>query len=311
MATALTCRFDTPESFSEAGSALFAPLRVTDPRTAFRVTVDPAAVGPVVAARIQASPATVVRDRALITSTDPEWMKLTLLHNGPVGIAQGDRMTRLKPGDLFACDTTRPYRLTGIGASDMTVFCVPRTSLGRHADTISRRTALPISTQAGIGRLLGQLIGGVQSMDSELPGHGAAGLYVADALTALLLAAFADTTPERVCVGSDFIDRIRVYVLANLGDPLLSAERVARQHNISVRYLYTLFQGQDLTFAAWVRHERLLRIRRDLLDPAFDDRSTAAIAARWGILDAKHLGRALKSEFGVTATELRRKSAGG
>ncbi|WP_243859937.1 helix-turn-helix domain-containing protein [Streptomyces sp. BK208] len=83
---------------------------------------------------------------------------------------------------------------------------------------------------------------------------------------------------------------------------------MARRHRISVRHLHTLFQGADLTFAAWVRHERLLRIRRDLLDPACANRSTVAIARRWGVLDAKHLGRALKSEFGETVKDLRRAS---
>jgi AraC-like DNA-binding protein len=129
--------------------------------------------------------------------------------------------------------------------------------------------------------------------------------YLADALTALLLAAFADTTPERASVASDLVDRIRAYALAHLDDPHLSAERVARRHHISIRHLHALFKGSDLTFAAWVRHERLLRIRRDLLDPASADISTATIAARWGVHDPKHLGRALKREFGETVSNLR------
>nr|WP_244321680.1 helix-turn-helix domain-containing protein [Streptomyces griseoluteus] len=62
-----------------------------------------------------------------------------------------------------------------------------------------------------------------------------------------------------------------------------------------------------LTFAAWVRHERPLRIRRDLLDPAFADISTATIAARWGVHDTKHLGRSLKRGFGESVSDLRRK----
>ncbi|MGV9608081.1 helix-turn-helix domain-containing protein, partial [Streptomyces sp. NPDC003631] len=107
------------------------------------------------------------------------------------------------------------------------------------------------------------------------------------------------------------VDRIRVYTLASLGDPLLKAQQVARQHHISVRHLHALFRGADLTFAAWVRHERLLRIRRDLLNPAFAGRSTAAIAARWGIVDPKHLSRALKHEFGETVSDLRRAQKAG
>ncbi|MDO0939149.1 helix-turn-helix domain-containing protein [Streptomyces sp. DG2A-72] len=291
------------EPFEAAVSSLFGSLRVTDPGPpGFQAVVDHVAIGALMVTRIQAAAATVTRDTRCITSTDVEWMHLTLHRCGQVAVTQDDRTTALKPGVLFACDNTRPYRIIGAEASEMTVLCVPRASLGKQADCMSRRTALPIPTQDGIGRLLGCALSG---MEKDLPRQGVARTYLADALTTLVLAAFVDTTPEQASVASDLVDRIRVYVLAHLGDPLLSAERIARRHHISVRHLHALFKGYDLTFAAWVRHERLLRIRRDLLDPACADRSTAAIAARWGVLDTKHLGRALKREFGETVSDLR------
>ncbi|TDT20024.1 AraC family transcriptional regulator [Streptomyces sp. BK208] len=298
------CRLSGTESFEAVASGLFAPLRVTGAQPQqFEAVVDHTAMGPVVIARIQASAATVTRDRRSITSSDVEWMHFNLHHHGPVTAAQDDRTTTVRPGELFACDNTRPYRLIGADSSDMTVLCVPRASLGRYADSISRRTASPIPTQGAIGRLLGHAMA---TVDKDLPRQGVPCTHLADALTALLLAAFADTTPERACVASDLADRIRAYALAHLGDLHLTAEQVARQHYISVRHLHTLFKGSELTFAAWVRHERLLRIRRDLLDPACSDVSAATIAARWGVHDPKHLGRALKREFGETVSDLRR-----
>ncbi|MFE9454378.1 helix-turn-helix domain-containing protein [Streptomyces sp. NPDC006739] len=302
------CRLSGTESFEALASALFAPLRVTDQgRKAFEAVVDHTDIGPLVVARIQATAATVTRDNRCITSSDMEWVHFNLHHHGPVTATQDDRTVPVKPGELFACDNTRPYRLIGADLIDMTVLCVPRASLGRHANSISRRTALPVPTRDGIGRLLSHAL---STVNEDLPHQGVARTYLADALTALLLAAFADTTPERACVASALVDRIRAYTLAHLGDSRLSGERVARHHHISVRHLHALFKGSDLTFAAWVRHERLLRIRRDLLDPASADVSTAAIAARWGIDDSKHLGRALKREFGETLSDLRREQGG-
>ncbi|MEU1106585.1 helix-turn-helix domain-containing protein [Streptomyces tibetensis] len=295
-------RLKGTESFEAVASALFAPLRVTDPGPqGFEAVVDHTTVGPVVVARVKATAAVVTRDRRSITSSDVEWMHFNLHHHGSVTAFQADRTTLVKPGELFACDNTRPYRLIGADLSDMTVLCVPRASLGRYANSISQRTAIPLSTVGGIGGLLSHALSAV---DEERPCRGLARTYLADALTALLLAAFADTTPEQVPVASDLVDRIRAYVLAHLGSQL-TAERVARQHRISVRHLHALFKGGDLTFAAWVRHERLLRIRRDLRDRAYSDVSTATIAARWGVHDPKHLGRALKREFGETVSDLR------
>ncbi|MET8976888.1 helix-turn-helix domain-containing protein [Streptomyces sp. NPDC004539] len=297
-------RLDAPESFEAAASSLFAPLRVTDPAPAFHASFDHTTLGPTAVAHIRATGATVTRDDRTITSTDQEWVHLTLLHSGRIGVSQDGRADTLTPGDLFVCDNTRPYRIIGDGPTDMTVLCVPRTSLGHHLTAVGRHTALAVSARSGIGGLLRHALA---AGDDALPGQSAARTHLADALTALLLATFADTAPERVPVATDLADRIRVYVLAHLGDPRLSAERVARRHQLSVRYLHTLFRGADLTFTAWVRRERLLRIRRDLLDPALAGRSTAAIAARWGVLDTKHLGRALKREFGETVVDLRRR----
>ncbi|MEU6389119.1 helix-turn-helix domain-containing protein [Streptomyces sp. NPDC046939] len=296
-------RLTGTESFEAVASDLFAPLRVTDggPQV-FKAVVDHTVVGPVVVARIQATAATVTRDNRCITSSDVEWMHFNLHHHGSLTAIQDGRTTTVRPGELFACDNTRPYRLVGADSSDMTVLCVPRATLGRHADSIGRRTALPICAGGGVGRLLGHAL---SAIGEDCPRQGVARTYLADALTALLLAAFADTTPERASVASDLVDRIRAYVLAHLDDFRLCAERVAQQHHISVRHLHALFKGSDLTFAAWVRRERLLRIRRDLLDPASADISTAAIAARWGVHDTKHLARAMKREFGQTVSDLR------
>ncbi|MFJ9382108.1 helix-turn-helix domain-containing protein, partial [Streptomyces sp. NPDC101455] len=269
----------------------------------FEAVVDHTAIGPVVVARIQATAATVTRDSHSITSSDVEWMHFNLHHQGPLTATQDDRTAAVKPGELFACDNTRPYRLIGADLSDMTVLCVPRASLGIHANSISRRTARPVSARNGIAGLLSHAL---STANHDLACHSAARTHLGDALTALLLAAFADTTPEQAGVASDLADRIRAYVLAHLHEPRLSAEHVARRHHISIRHLHALFKSGDLTFAAWVRHERLLRIRRDLLAPASSDIPTAVIAAQWGVCDVKHLGRALKHEFGTTVSDLRR-----
>ncbi|MEU2779811.1 helix-turn-helix domain-containing protein [Streptomyces sp. NPDC007162] len=296
------------EAFETVASALFAPLRVGDAGPpGFEAVVNHAVMGPVVIAHINATAATVTRDDRSITSSDVEWMHFNLQHHGPLTAVQDDRVATVKPGQLFACDNTRPYRLVGAGPIDMTVLCIPRASLGRHVDSISKHTARPVAVQDGIGGLLGHAL---STAEAGVVQDDAARAHLADALTALLLAAFADTSPERSSVTSCLADRIRAYVLAHLSDPHLSAERVARLHRISVRHLHSLFKGSDLTFAAWVRHERLLRIRLDLVAPACSGTSTAAIAAKWGVHDVKHLGRALKREFGATVSDLRRRHSG-
>lgn len=129
------------EPFEAAASSLFAPLRVTDPGPpAFRAVVDHVDIGPEIVARIQANAATVTRDHRTISSHDQELMHLTLHHRGTVAVMQDGRTATLKPGELFACDNTRPYRIIGSAPSDMTVLCVPeQTSAGTRTPSAVAR----------------------------------------------------------------------------------------------------------------------------------------------------------------------------
>jgi AraC-like DNA-binding protein len=81
---------------------------------------------------------------------------------------------------------------------------------------------------------------------------------------------------------------------------------VARAHGVSVRYLHKVLAPTGSTLSAWIRRQRLDRIRRDLADESLAGRTASAIAARWGMTDTGHLSRALKAEFGMTAHEIRR-----
>ncbi|MFJ9713771.1 helix-turn-helix domain-containing protein [Streptomyces sp. NPDC101234] len=73
-----------------------------------------------------------------------------------------------------------------------------------------------------------------------------------------------------------------------------------------MRYLCKVLSRRDVTLVSWIRSRRPERIRRDLRGPSLADRSAATIAARWGILDAPHLSRTLRAEFGQSVAETRR-----
>lgn len=292
------------EELQMAASSILVPMQVTADRdAAFRASVESAAAGPMTVARIRSSPHLVSREARSITSTDPDILMVTLHRRGPATVVQDDRQGRVASGDLVTFDTTRPYSLDVTGACEVVVTGLPRAVLGAHAELICRRTAVPLATDSGTRAVIAAFLSGLGNHINDLP--TTAGAHLADAMVSLLVATFADTTAERAEVSTTLTDRITAYVRANLGNPNLSVESVARRHGISPRYLHRLFHQRDFTFAAWIRQERLHRIRRDLLDPTLAHRTVASIAMRWGIRDASHLSRALKAEFGQTAAEIR------
>jgi AraC-like DNA-binding protein len=218
-------------------------------------------------------------------------------------VAQDGRQSRVSPGDLVAYESTRPYELVGQDRCDIVVLGVPRPMLGPSGDLISRRTALTLPSDRGIRSVIATFFSGLADQADGLSGPSSARL--ADTVASLLITAFSDTPAGRVEVSTGLADRLLSYALASLHDPGLSAQSVAHRHGISVRYLHKLMRDRDIRFAAWVRRERMRRIRRDLLDPRLAHVTAAGIAARWGIQDPDHLGRSLRAEFGCGAAEIR------
>ncbi|MCU1660351.1 MAG: hypothetical protein JWR58_416 [Pseudonocardia sp.] len=295
------------EELQEMGSTAFAPLRVTPvgPRP-FRFEFNGAQASDVGLARIATTSCIVARTPGLITSADPELIKITLQTRGRSGIEQDGRQCVLTPGDLSIYTSDRPYQLAFTEPYEVIVIGVPRAHLGAHADTLQRRSAVRLPTDTGLRHVVG---GFFRAMTDTLKaGHtafsGSAGRHLSDAVTSLIISELVDasTPPPH----SDLTDQILAYCMTRLSDPSLNVDSVAKAHRISVRYLHKLFQARGLSLAAWIRHQRLQGIGRDLADPMLAGRTAAAISARWGVLSATHLSRALKAEFGHTAADIRR-----
>lgn len=300
-----TAVFTDAESMQAAVSSIMVPLRLT-PRLdgPFHTQVAAAQAGQVTVARVEDGQGLVDRQRRLITSTDPELFMVTLDRRGPMSVEQDGRQHRVRRGELVFLDTTRPYRLRYDNPCDAVVLMVPRTSFGLHADALRCQTATPLANDSGAQTIVSAFLTGLGEQLDHLPGPS--GIQFGEALTALLVSAISETPPDRVDPAVELTDKIAAYVLANIADPGLCVESVAHRFAISPRKLHRLFAHRHDTFAAWLREERLQRIRRDLLDPALARYTVAAIAARWGLYDPTHLSRLIKTRFGQTPAQMHR-----
>jgi AraC-like DNA-binding protein len=99
------------------------------------------------------------------------------------------------------------------------------------------------------------------------------------------------------------------YINENLTDPNLSPSAIAEAKRISIRYLHTLFEADQISVQQYIIRERLLRCRRDLLNPAMSRRTITDIAFSWGFQSSTHFGRRFKTEFGVSPMEFRSTAA--
>jgi len=107
---------------------------------------------------------------------------------------------------------------------------------------------------------------------------------------------------------AEILLNVQSFVEANLGDPELDPERIARATFISTRYLHKLFEAEGTSVCRWIRETRLERCRRDMLDPALADETILAVASRWGLPGPEHFSRLFRSAYGCSPSELRREA---
>ncbi|MEE6389218.1 helix-turn-helix domain-containing protein [Microbacterium paraoxydans] len=293
--------------FRAAVSESFVPLQVsTAGADQFRGVIRGAAVDEVHVNDIRATSHVVERTTELIARGDRSYFKVSLMLAGTGLLIQDDREAVLQPGDLAVYDTDRPYSLVFDQDFRTMVVMFPKHLISLPADMIGQLTAVRISGQEGLGGMvvpyLTQLAGNLDEL------AGTTGARLAHSALDLVTTVFtrelgldqASADPHRA-----LMQRIRAHIDRNLASTDLGPASIAAAHFISTRHLHGLFQEQGATVSTWIRTRRLEQCRRDLLDPMLADRPVAAIAARWGFVDAAHFSRAFKTAFGVSPSEYR------
>jgi AraC-like DNA-binding protein len=293
--------------FRAAVSESFVPLQVSSSGPDhFRGMIRAASVDEVHVTDLRATSHVVERTPELIARGDRSYFKLSLMLAGTGMLIQDDREALLRPGDLAVYDTDRPYSLVFDEDFRTMVVMFPKHLISLPPEMIGQLTAVRISGQEGLGSMvvpyLTQLAGNLDQL------AGTTGARLAHSALDLVSTVFTrelgldevSADPHRALV-----QRIRSYIERNLASTDLGPASIASAHYISTRHLHGLFQEQGVTVSTWIRTRRLEQCRRDLLDPMLADRPVAAIAARWGFVDAAHFSRAFKTTFGISPSEYR------
>ncbi|MFF2653728.1 helix-turn-helix domain-containing protein [Streptomyces sp. NPDC058045] len=251
------------------------------------------------------------RTPALIRAGDPEILALGSMNSGPSAIEQGRNHAALKPGELVLFESSRPFDSYSDGGTVLIQF--PRTLLpfpARHLDQLICR---PLPGDHGMGRLLTCFLSHLAEDRTQYTPHDAVRLGTVG--LDLVTAALAHVLEREEAIGSDsrrrvLYLRITAFIEHHLGDPDLTAGKVAAAHHISVRSLHRLFQQHGTSVRSCVRGRRLEHCRRDLDDPSKRQVPIHAIAARWGFAHAADFTRAFRTLHGVTPSDYRNRVHG-
>lgn len=258
--------------------------------------------------RLEAGAQTVSRSPELIARGGVGHYKLSLQLSGHGLLLQDGRQAALQPGDVAIYDTQRPYTLTFEESFETLVLMFPQHLLGLSADDVSELTAV----RMGKGNRLAEAVAPfVASIAAQLPslkspiGHRLA-LNIVDLLSTMLADEIHSRPDQNTDNHARTLRRIQHHIEANLADPTLGPEAIARAHHIASRTLHKIFASSGLTVSGWIRERRMERCRRDLSDPLCEHVPVGEIGARWGLPDAAHFSRVFRTTYGVSPSQYRR-----
>lgn len=293
--------------FRAAVNDSFVPLHVTSVHPdRFRGVIRGAGIDGVHVTDVRATDHVVERTSELIARGDRPYFKVSLMLAGNGLLIQDHREAVLGPGDLAVYDTSRPYSLVFDDDFRTLVLMFPRHFITLPPDMVGQLTAVRVCGSTGLGAVVAPYLAQLGTNLDQLVGTTGARLaqsaldLVTTVLTHELGLDDAAADPHRA-----LMQRIRGYIDRNLASADLGPASIAAAHFISTRHLHGLFQEQGTTVSTWIRTRRLEQCRRDLIDPALAGRSVAAIAARWGFVDAAHFSRAFKAAFDTSPSEFR------
>jgi AraC-like DNA-binding protein len=101
------------------------------------------------------------------------------------------------------------------------------------------------------------------------------------------------------------VERIKRYMMGQLGDPELDITRIASECHVAPRTVHRLFAMEGTTVIKWLWQQRLAASYRMLAEGNVRQVSEAAIDC--GFSDFSHFARAFKKAFGILPNSLLRK----
>jgi len=104
---------------------------------------------------------------------------------------------------------------------------------------------------------------------------------------------------------------VKADILANIAQPGLTINAVARRQGISSVYVRKLFEHDGTTFTEFILTRRLARVHRMLGDPRFSGGTISTIAFDAGFGDLSYFNRVFRRRYGATPSDVRAKAQNG
>ncbi len=277
----------------------------TPDRQAFRAGQHHVSLGEVELFDMYTGPHTVTQSKIVPIAEHEALCKLSLQFSGTTVLTQDARECQLHPGDLALYVAHRPYTLDYAQDQRSLIIQFPQELLHLVQNQISQVTAIPISDESGLGKVAVPLFKQLALNLHILQGPHALQL-VRSALEMLVTVLFAAARQHGVLQEDNpLFQQAVAFIDDHLHDPQLGPQMIADHFYVSLRQLHGKFSEEHQTVSAYIRNERVRRIRDDLANPAYRDETVQSISSRYGLTDASHVSKLFKQIYGETPSGYR------
>jgi AraC-like DNA-binding protein len=229
----------------------------------------------------------------------------TLLEAG-----NGQEPTELRPGDVAVVDPDEPF-VHASNRGTLRVWVFPRAILSHVPTLLEQRGGMMRLSDNGPASLVKTFIHerGAQIETLRPAAAEAFAAQAADVLSIALSSRLQGAEREvgGAATGSVRMLRLQSAIERRLGDPLMSAARIAVDCGISARTVHYVFAASGTTFAAHVLERRLETVRTGLLKSRNAFKSIAEIAFGCGFNSLSSFHLHYRERFGETPGETRRR----
>ena len=223
---------------------------------------------------------------------------LALLMRGSAFVNRANECVVLNEGDVVLYDTNHPYMHGFPGFMRHVMFEVSGSEFRQRFPGWDLCAARRYDASVGAGRQISASVDDAQ-LAKDL-------VEIEEKIwNVLRMAQGLSRGAERSTYHSLVMDRVHQFIAANLRDPKLSPEMIAKHAGISVRQLNRLFAGEPDTLCVHIFAMRLDACRTDLRRRDTEQASVSEIAYSWGFRNISHFSRNFRERFGCTPSESR------
>lgn len=279
-------------------------------RTSYQGLAETASFGALTLARVDTSAAVVRRNSD--AATDPDFRRFSFIFviKGSLNIGHHLGMSKLKAGEFILLDNSHPRTMFVYDHVSLLLVNLPRQMLLRYVPVPEELEALVLNDRQSAQH---EPLSGPLLLLWDHLRKGALRDFAPDISDDFLLSvarSYAAYCKQQGSIRGRRITEACQYIEAQLGNPELTVEAIARGLGVCTRYIRFLFKDTEKP-SQYILRRRLEESANQLTNILNQNITIATIAYRCGFNSAAHFSRAFHGHFGTTPRDYRRRHLAG